>query len=187
MLLKHDLVLDAITKSRPIGKLFNSTVGNLLDDYVVSDYVTTDNIPEIKLNGNHPAKLDAQSFYDKHQYLMPIEIGDTLKKFDFVNEYREQQVFPFEFIVHVFNTFIVIEIKPYSLNTEFVLLSPVHKYGNDGLEAILAGLMAAASVTGIFYAISKEPRAEVGLYIKIGQLLEYLRTGLGKKKRFGFF
>lgn len=187
MLMKHELVLDAITKSRPIGKLFNSTVGNLLDDYVVSDYVTTDNIPEIKLNGNHPAKLDAQSFFDKHQYLMPIEIGDTLKKFDFVNEYREQQVFPFEFIVHVFDTFIVIEIMPSSLKTEFVLLSPPNKTGDDVLGGIVGGLVAATSVAAIFYAISKEPRAEVGLYIKFGQLLEYLRTGLGKKKRFGFF
>jgi hypothetical protein len=184
MTLKHELVLDAITKHRPLGKLFESAAGRLLDDYVVRDYVTNENIPEINLNGVQ-AKCPASSFFKGHQYLMPIDIQELLQHFDsqLVGEYHAQKRFPLEYTIHFFDTFIVAEIMPRSLRTEFVVVSPP----NQGGDEILGGLMASTAVTALFSAISQDPGAQLALYVKLDELLEYFRTGLGKKKRFGIF
>lgn len=183
MILGHELILDAITKKRPVGKLFKSAVRTSLDDYFVSDYVTTDNIPKIILDGN-PAKLDPRSFFEKHQYRMPIKIDGILKKFNYVKGYQTQKKFAFDFVAHFFDTFIVIEIMPNSLEAEFIVLSPPNKFDDDNFAE---GLMASTSIMAFLHGLTGEPGAQVALYMKVDQLLEYLRTGLGRKKRFGIF
>ena len=143
MFFEYDLIHDAISRKKPIKNLFNSTVDGLLDGYVVSDYVTTEHIPEIKLNGN-PAKESAR-----------------------------------------FDTFIAVEIEPDTLDTEYVVISPQIKNGNSSLEQRLEGVTAAISIISIYSSLN--PGGLVALHVKIGELLEYLRSGHGKKKRFGIF
>ncbi|SDG83306.1 hypothetical protein [Nitrosomonas sp. Nm132] len=184
MFLTHELINDAITKKIPIKKLFNSSIDKLLDNYVVSDYVIADHIPEIILNGG-PAKESARFFFEKYRFLAKFDISNILVKYDFVSQYDVHKKFPYEFLINFFDTFIVVEIAPSTLHTEYVLISPNNKSGDNSLGQVLDGLTAATSIMALFSNLN--PGAQVALHIKIGQLLEYLRSGVGKKKRFGIF
>jgi len=184
MILNRELLNDAIGKKRPIRKLFKTDTGNLLDDYVVGDYVTTDKIPALERDGNG-AKVSASSFFEEHQHLMRFEVDDILKTFDagFVKDYHKQKRFPFEYTINFFDTFIVAEIMPSSLTTEFVVISPL----NGGQTELMNDVTAFTVVTTLCTATSREHGLQLALYINVDQLLEYFRTGLGKKKLFGIF
>lgn len=184
MFFEYDLIHDAISRKKPIKNLFNSTVDGLLDGYVVSDYVTTKHIPEIKLNGN-PAKESARFFFKKYRYIAKLDISNTLIKYDFGSQYQLIKKFPYEFSVSFFDTFIAVEIEPDTLDTEYVVISPQIKNGNSSLEQRLEGVTAAISIISIYSSLN--PGGLVALHVKIGELLEYLRSGHGKKKRFGIF
>jgi hypothetical protein len=187
MILDNGLVYDAIVKKRPLSKLFNSNVEELLDDYVVQDYVTSENIPDVEING-HPGKTPVSVFYEKYRYLMEAEINDALKRYGYESAYARQVHFPYKFKVHLFDTFlaVVITLRD-SNNTEFLVLSPQQPPGDDPLAEALSGMTAALTLIPLFKAVSEDPGARVALYIKVGQLLDYLHTGKRKKKRFGIF
>ncbi len=81
MLLKHSLIMKAITKKQPIKNVFNSPLTKLLWTYSISDYITTDHIPEITINGS-PAKQIAQVFFEEHQNFSNINIDELLIQLD---------------------------------------------------------------------------------------------------------
>lgn len=186
MILDNDLLMDSISNQKLIGKLIMSSVGKLLDDYKVNDYVSTDKIPEIKLDGTL-MKSPASSFFERYQYITSFEIDEILSLVpsEFANEFKAHKRFPFPHTVHFFDTFIVSEIMPYSLETEFLIISPDNKE-SEGLDFI-SGMFSGGAITALFSAIARDPGAQLALYIKIDQLLEYLRTGQGRKKLFGIF
>lgn len=187
MILDGGLVYDAIVKKKPLSKLFKTNVEQLLNDYVVQDYVTSEKIPDITING-HPGKMPVSVFYEKYRYLMEVEIDDVLERYGYESQYARQVHFPYKFKVHFFDTFlaVVITLRD-SNNTEFLVLSPQQSPGDDPLAEVLSGMTAAFTLIPLFKAVSEDPGTRVALYIKVGQLLDYLHTGKGKKKRFGIF
>lgn len=184
MFFEFDLINHAIIRKKPIKNLISSTIGDLLDDYVVSDYVTTEHIPEIICDGNS-AKESARRFFKKYRYIAKLDISAILIKYDFSSQYQLFKKFPHEFSVNFFDTFIVVEIEPNTLDTEYVVISPQIKNGNNSLDQRLEGVTAAISITSIYSSLN--PGGLVALHVKIGELLEYLRSGHGRKKRFGIF
>jgi len=184
MILKSELVQKAVSKQRPIGRLFKSVAGELLDDYKVSDYITSERIPEAKLVGMS-VKRSAEFYFENHRLIMSLRIDDLLKYYDanFVKEYHAQKRFPHNFFVHFFDTFVVTEILPYSLHTEFLIIAPIVSDDND----IIGGTMAGIAVVSLCHGITEVPNSQISLYVTVDQLLEYLRTGLGRRKFFGIF
>jgi len=208
MLLNDELVSDAINSRRPIGKLLSSdmTVFDVFNDYVVFCYFSDDYIPMTKINGI-PTKTPASVLFNNYQKFFSIDIDTLIKKLSYEQErdpvtaeivklYQENKTFPFEYAIHFFETFVVAEIMPNSLKTELILITPDRGWratpltntpnargGDESVGAVEAQLAVMAVST----AAIESKKLQLGLYFFLGQLLEYLRTGLGKKKRFGIF
>ncbi len=72
-----------------------------------------------------------------------------------------------------FDTFIVIEILPYTLETEFLIITPSVIENSE----LFTAMESSATITSLFTALSSDPVAKLGLYLAIDHLLEYLRTG----------
>jgi hypothetical protein len=152
-----------------------------LDDFIVSDYVTTENIPQINLNGID-VKAVPSIFFKDCQYLTSIDINEILEgtNDDFVTAYKDERIFPYDFSIHFFDAFIVVDIFPRSMKTEFLVVAPLRK--KIGIAQIMPGMAASIAMTSIFSTISSDPMAQVALYMKLDKLSEYLRSGAGKKK-----
>lgn len=190
MLLRDDLVNDAIYGKRVLGKLISSKAGSILDHCVVRDYFLRDQIPEVTTNKESSAPAVA-SFFEKHLFLRSVEIDDLLRKLEGGNErdrlfarwYLEKKAFPFKYKIHVFDTFLLAEIVLDTALSEFVVISTPLEEGNE----LVQGLKDAKLFFELATAMLSDPRLQITLFTKIGDLLEYLRTGIGRKKLFGIF
>ncbi len=188
MILRGRVVYDAITKKHRIKNMIDSRGNLLLDDFLVVDYVTSENIPTTML-GDKKVAVRPDVFFHRYQYIAEVNINSTLgargMSQDLLQAYDKEKIFPHEFSVHFFNTFLVVEIIPVSERSEFLVLAPQKPKKGDVEN--MAGLMASMTVTGIFSSISSNPELQVTLGMKIDKLLAFLRSGVGKKKILGIF
>lgn len=190
MLLRDDLISDAIRRKRALGKLISSKAGKILDHCVVRDHFVRDQISEVTKNKDSGRPAVAPLF-EKHLCLRSVEIDELLRKLkggsdldrSFAEWYLERKVFPFKYKVHVFDTFLVAEILLNTTMSEFVVVSNPQEEENE----IVQGLKDAELFFKLATAMLSEPRLQMTLFTKIGDLLEYFRTGLGRKKLFGIF
>jgi hypothetical protein len=182
MFLDQDRVAAAISSKRRIGKLFRSQFEGLMDAYVVRAYIANDQIPDVVVDGT-PAKCPASSFFAEHRYLMPIDVNPVLRTVtpQMVAEYNSAKGFQIEYALHFFDTFLVAEILPNSRQTEFLVIAPV----NSGDEGVIGGMMATTAVFDLL-RFAQDPYLRVALNAKMGQLLEFLRSG-ARRKLFGLF
>lgn len=186
MILDNELLMKSIRNEKSIDQLFNSSISGFLDNVVVDDYVSSDKIPDFKFD-NRTIKEPASYFFKKYRYITSFNVEDILSILppEFNSDYKKHKRFPFSHTLHFFDTFIVSEIMPFSSETEFLILTPVTE--DTGGADFLNGIMSGSTITALFSAISSDPSAQLALYLKVDQLLEYIRSGLGKKKFFGLF
>ncbi len=186
MILRGRVVYDAITKRRRIKNIIDSKGNLLLDDFFVIDYVTNENLPKTML-GDKKITVRPDVFFYRYQYVAEININSTLRgaSQDLLRAYDEDKTFPYEFSVHFFNTFLIVEIMPVSSDSEFLVLAP-HKM-EEGVVEEMAGVMASMVVGGIFSEVSSDSELQVTLSVKVDRLLSFFKSGVGKKKTFGIF
>ncbi|TDK20348.1 hypothetical protein E2F46_16235 [Luteimonas aestuarii] len=180
MILQTELVRDAIERRRPLGKLYRSSIENLLSQYSVVDYVSAENI---EIGDSIESFSLIHGLIEKHRHLSRIDISTLLSNSSkkFVAGYNQSKRFPFPFCIDLFDTFIAVEIMPNTLQPELVVISAPSATNNDSLS----GVATSFEITGLF--ISMTPVTEVALTISIDHLLEYFRTGRGKKRLLGIF
>lgn len=185
MILNQKLVHEAISKKLPTKKLINKESRLLLDNFFVQDYVVTEKIPVATLDGLK-MKLPPVIFYEKYQYQGEIETNEITKRLEeeSLQFYDSKLFFPYEFSIHLFETFIAVEILPRTMQTEFLILSPSIKESGNPL---FDGTVSSLEMTAISAGLSSGPIAYLAVKAEIDNILEYLRTGLGKKKKFGLF
>jgi hypothetical protein len=181
MLLNEKELKAAISRKKPLSKLFDSQGNVFIDDFQVADYVEANLIKSVVNERGEPCKLPPSIFFNDYNFIKEIDINQTLKKAndDFVSEYSKARIFPLSFNVHLFDSFLVVEIIPDSPHTEFLVLKP---NGKDPFRE-------SAAMTSLSTVLSTHEITIVSLYLKIDKTLEFLRNGTGKKKVgiFGMF
>lgn len=189
MILDHGMIYSAITNRTSLKELFKGSGMGSFSDYIIKDYVMTEHIPAVHVNGSETktAKLLPADFYPQHQYFSSLDLHNILINYRYHGEYSKRKKFKQEFLIHFFDTFILIELIPGSLETEFLMLAPDIEVGDDQLQDRLMGMLAASSVSSLYLSISPDPSAIIGFYLKLGELLDILETGRKRKKFLGLF
>ena len=186
-MLNKNIINKAILSKRPINKLYKNSIGMMLDNYIVSDYICADRISEMKIGGSI-AKCPASSFFDKNEYLLQVDVDTELflKDIDHsvVNKFKSQKIFPHEHILHVFDTFLVVEINPNSNAKEFLAISPKSSKNESN---VLGGVLSGGAITELLSIVASNASAMLALHIIVDHLLEYLNTGRGKYRFLGLF
>jgi hypothetical protein len=180
MILQTKLVLDAIQRRKSLGKLYKSSIENVLEKYVVADYVSA---PNIEVDESIEGLSLVHGLTEKHRHLSHIDISALLSNAskDFVTGYNQHKRFPFPFSIDLFDTFVAVEILPNTLHPELIIISPPSAINNDPLS----GMAASFEMTGLL--VSMSPVVEVALTISVDHLLEYFRTARGRRRFLGIF
>ena len=179
MHLDTNIVRDALSSRRRLGKLFSHYGDSILDDFCVSEYVECQQLRTVLLNGQ-PSKLPATAYYQDTLYfccdLPELLHGTGLQKDTFCS----LLLFPGQFRLYVFSSGIVAEIWPDSLETEFLQIAPVSG-GTSGMPQHFASRIAMLEFVDSFL---DSHTARLELLRKMDSILEYLRSGRGRKSRF---
>ena len=173
MILSEAKVREVIESQSTVLQFVRSRlVHGLLDDYVVADYITSENIPEITVDGE-PERLSVDEFFDGHRHLMRIIPEEILSHFDeeIGNEYEKHTGFPYPFVLHFFDTFLVIEINPTTLETEFVVMAPMRPGEDDMMAALRVSIAITALVSSVANSSSQLP-----MCVRADEILEHLRV-----------
>lgn len=129
-----------------------------LADYRLANYVTSNQIGEIALDGVR-CKAPASTFFrDKAELLLTIEGGEHNQPFD----------------VLLFDTFLVIEMAPRTLETRYLVLVP--NFENKSGSYVVGGTfgpLASASVTDTVSAVNQSA-GHANLLAEAGNVLASL-------------
>ncbi len=152
--LRQDKLDEAIRRRRMVRRLIGPRA-RFLADYRVSNYVTPAQIYEVTLDGAR-SKAPAPIFFsDKAGLLMTIEGSQYDKPFDVV----------------LFDTFVVIEVAPRTLQTQFLVLVP--NFETKTGSYVLSDTLTNTSVLETVNAI-KHSRGHAALLDEAGEVLASL-------------
>ena len=181
---RNDLIRQALNGDRRVDQLLQDKRNKALAEYILRDYVMPDQIPDIKLNGVEQ-KTPANMFFEQHRYLSCFDEASTLEHFteESVQEWWSEKLCPYRYSAHFFDTFIALEAIDSAKSKCFLVLSP----DANAPTKVMSGMAQSLAITHLFSALSDNPPAQIGFHYKVNEILEYFRTGLGKKKRFGIF
>lgn len=155
----HQEKLDKTIRRRKMVRKLIGAGARFLADYRMANYVTSAQIFEIMLDGAR-CKAPASIFFrDKAGLLMTIEGGEYNKPFDVV----------------LFDTFIVIEVAPGTLETEFLVLVP--NFESKTGSYVLGDTLTSTSVLDTVNAINQS-RSHADLLGEVGTLLASLNSAL---------
>ena len=155
--LQQQRLNQAISSRRMVSELIG-TSARFLADYRLANYVKSDQINEISLDGV-PCKAPATTFFkDKAELLLAIEGDDYHQPIDVV----------------LFDTFMVIEVAPRTLITRYlVLISNFENKSGSYVVGTTVGPLASASVIDTVSAIQRS-NGEAGLLAEAADLLASL-------------
>lgn len=155
--------LELTSRRRKTVKELIGAKARFLSEYRMTNYVGSAQINEITLDGTR-CKVSASNFFkDKAELLVTIEGEEYNKAFNVV----------------LFDTFIVIEVAPYTLDTEFLVLVP--NFESKTGSYVLGNTLESTSVLDTLNAI-KRSQGYADLLNDAGALLASLDSAFTPPK-----
>ena len=151
--LSHAKLEAAIYGKRPLRELLGRETP-CLGDYVVADFVGSHQIDQMRFGAGDLIQASARIFFeDSGAFVMSFDGAEFGKPFNLA----------------VFATFVVIEIRPYTPQAQFLVLIP-NPVGAAN-DAPYAGLMRSQNTDQLCAALESEGR--------LGEVMDDLQTLLG--------
>ena len=195
MMLDKDIVDNAKKSKKQIYYLLNSKFKLYINYLVVSDYkipifVRGDNCNESDMN-EIIKNFTVVEFFDKYTHIMTISKNICLDNVDnkyIIDKFKNNLKFLYEFNLHIFGTFIAVEINPKTDKVEYLVLSPKREDKKTKGESgkYIAGICDSLAINDITVNMQFNYEEQMLFYLGVDNLLHYLRTGNGRKKFLGF-
>lgn len=167
MIINIKTVNDIIKKRPQLNALYKPRlVSNLLGGFSISDYIPNDLIPTIINEFNETEKNSPSVFFKNRRYLCEIIPNKSIEKEnpDFYRKFKENMSYENNFSIHLFDTFLVVEIVKSVLEKEFIVLTP-----NKSNPMECSSIM-----TTIIQEVLPNPIRQYHIYLEIDHLLTYL-------------
>jgi hypothetical protein len=185
MSLNYEFIAKAISNGKKLKKLFPVDNVNLLSEYKVSNFIGSEQIPRLNMRGVN-AKIPAAMFFKDYRFLYCYETGELSDYLpsEMIELYNDERKFQMSYDVSFFDTFLVIDVYPRTIDSEFIVLTPCV---GDGLGDVFDGMLAKSHVVGLFSSMSANANLKVSFLLEVDQVLECFRRGEMRKKFLGIF